>query len=345
YAMLRVVPHKLSGVLVMFGAIAILFAVPWLDRAKVKSYRYRGLLSKVLLGLFAISFIWLGKIGAGPGTDPTETIIGRFLTAYYFLFFLTMPLWTVLDKTKPVPDRVTMHEQDLPRPRRRTGVRHAPVVQRVGRRRWLGPAPGRHRHQRPRLAAARRKAVHELLRRLPLAQVPALLAHGRGPGPDRGGGDDPPQLHRRRVRRPHRLDDARRQGQRMVRPGAARPHPDYPGARQRLGVHVSQVVLPGRDPPAGLEQHPVPERVDAQPAVEAAGPPARGIRRARRKRRGPGRAPGDLHARHPEPGRVRPDRARPHHVPRVRRRAGGAQAPGHRRVGRAVPGLPDAACL
>lgn len=43
YAMLRVVPHKLSGVLVMFGAIAILFLVPWLDRAKVKSYRYRGL--------------------------------------------------------------------------------------------------------------------------------------------------------------------------------------------------------------------------------------------------------------------------------------------------------------
>ena len=110
YAMLRVVPNKLGGVLVMFGAIAILFAVPWLDRARVKSYRYRGLLSKVLLGLFAISFVWLGKIGAGPGTDPVETIIGRFLTAFYFLFFLAMPLWTAWDKTKPVPDRVTMHE-------------------------------------------------------------------------------------------------------------------------------------------------------------------------------------------------------------------------------------------
>ena len=110
YAMLRVVPDKLGGVLVMFGAIAILFAVPWLDRAKVKSYRYRGLMSKVLLGLFAISFIWLGKIGAGPGTDPVETIVGRFLTAFYFLFFLTMPLWTAIDKTKPVPERVTTHD-------------------------------------------------------------------------------------------------------------------------------------------------------------------------------------------------------------------------------------------
>ncbi len=110
YAMLRVVPDKLGGVLVMFGAIAILFLVPWLDRAKVKSYRYRGLLSKLLLGIFAICFIWLGKIGAGPGTDPVETIIGRFLTVYYFAFFLFMPLWTSWDKTKPVPDRVTTHD-------------------------------------------------------------------------------------------------------------------------------------------------------------------------------------------------------------------------------------------
>ena len=110
YAMLRVIPHKLSGVIVMGGAIMILFLVPWLDRAKVKSYRYRGLMSKVLLGLFAISFVWLGKIGAGPGTDPVETIVGRFLTGFYFLFFLTMPIWTKIDKTKPVPERVTTHD-------------------------------------------------------------------------------------------------------------------------------------------------------------------------------------------------------------------------------------------
>ena len=110
YAMLRVIPHKLSGVMVMFAAIAVLFAVPWLDRAKVKSYRYRGLLSKFALGLLVVCFVWLGKIGAGPGTDPVETIIGRFLTFLYFAFFITMPLWTKLDKTKPVPERVTMHD-------------------------------------------------------------------------------------------------------------------------------------------------------------------------------------------------------------------------------------------
>ena len=110
YAMLRVIPHKLSGVMVMFGAIAILFAVPWLDKAKVKSYRYRGLLSKLMLALLVVCFVWLGKIGAGPGTDPVETIIGRFLTFLYFAFFITMPLWTKLDKTRPVPERVTTHD-------------------------------------------------------------------------------------------------------------------------------------------------------------------------------------------------------------------------------------------
>ncbi|MCA1713741.1 MAG: cytochrome bc complex cytochrome b subunit [Gammaproteobacteria bacterium] len=110
YAMLRVIPHKLSGVIVMFAAIAILFAVPWLDRAKVRSYRYRGLLSKIALGIFVVSFVWLMKIGAGPGTDPVETWIGRVLTFLYFAFFITMPLWTRLDKTRPVPERVTTHD-------------------------------------------------------------------------------------------------------------------------------------------------------------------------------------------------------------------------------------------
>ncbi len=110
YAMLRVVPSffgiKLWGVLVMFAAIAVLFLLPWLDRSPAKSYRYRGVLSWVLLLLFALSFVWLAKIGGGPGTDPTETVVGRILTVYYFAFFLTMPIWTKLDKTKPVPERV-----------------------------------------------------------------------------------------------------------------------------------------------------------------------------------------------------------------------------------------------
>jgi ubiquinol-cytochrome c reductase cytochrome b subunit len=114
YAMLRVVPSffsiKLWGVLVMFGAIAMLFLVPWLDKSPVKSYRYRGKLSWAMLLMFVLSFLWLGKIGTGPGTDPVETIVGRLLTFFYFAFFITMPVWTKLDKTKPVPERVTTHD-------------------------------------------------------------------------------------------------------------------------------------------------------------------------------------------------------------------------------------------
>ena len=114
YAMLRVVPSffgiKLWGVLVMFGAIVMLFLVPWLDKAKVKSYRYRGKLSWAMLALFTVCFVWLGLIGFGPGTNPVETIIGRVLTVLYFLFFLTMPIWTKIDQTKPVPERVTTHD-------------------------------------------------------------------------------------------------------------------------------------------------------------------------------------------------------------------------------------------
>jgi len=112
YAMLRVVPDKLFGVIVMFGAILVLFFLPWLDRGKVKSWRYRGTGFRIALFVLGVCFVWLGKIGAGPGTDPVETIIGRILTALYFGFFAFLPAYTGLgwEKTKPVPERVTTHD-------------------------------------------------------------------------------------------------------------------------------------------------------------------------------------------------------------------------------------------
>ena len=112
YAMLRVVPNKLGGVVVMFAAILLLFFVPWLDRGKVRSIRYRGLGFKVALAIFAISFVWLGKIGAGPGTDIVETYIGRVLTVLYFGYFAFLWVYTYFgfEKTKPVPERVTTHD-------------------------------------------------------------------------------------------------------------------------------------------------------------------------------------------------------------------------------------------
>lgn len=106
YAMLRAIPDKLMGVLVMGGAVMILFAVPWLDRSPVRSIRYRPMLTKVLYAIFAISFVWLGWLGAQTGST-LQTILARTFTFYYFAFFLLMPWWTTMGETKPVPERVT----------------------------------------------------------------------------------------------------------------------------------------------------------------------------------------------------------------------------------------------
>jgi ubiquinol-cytochrome c reductase cytochrome b subunit len=110
YAMLRAVPPMLNsqfpGVVVMFAAILIMFFLPWLDRSPVKSIRYKGTLSKIAIALFAISFLVLAWLGLEPST-PTKTILARIFTVIYFLFFLLMPIYSKLDKTKPVPERVT----------------------------------------------------------------------------------------------------------------------------------------------------------------------------------------------------------------------------------------------
>jgi ubiquinol-cytochrome c reductase cytochrome b subunit len=109
YAMLRAIPDKLLGVMTMGGAVMILFLVPWLDRSPVRSIRYRGWLTKVLFALFVIAFIALGWLGLQAGST-TQTNVARVFTFYYFAFFITMPIWTRIDKTKPVPERVTTHD-------------------------------------------------------------------------------------------------------------------------------------------------------------------------------------------------------------------------------------------
>ncbi|MBD7948691.1 cytochrome b [Psychrobacter communis] len=106
YAILRAVPNKLGGVIAMGGAIAFLFLIPWLDRSPVRSIRYKGILSKIALTVFAISFIVLGYLGATPAT-PTATILARIFTILYFLFFLLMPFYTAIEKCKQPPERVT----------------------------------------------------------------------------------------------------------------------------------------------------------------------------------------------------------------------------------------------
>lgn len=106
YAILRAIPNKLMGVIAMGASIGIFFFLPWLDRSPVKSMHYKGFYSKLALTLFVISFLVLGYLGSIP-PSPTLTFAAQFFAAIYFLFFLLMPVYTKLDKTKSVPDRVT----------------------------------------------------------------------------------------------------------------------------------------------------------------------------------------------------------------------------------------------
>ncbi|WAG80049.1 cytochrome bc complex cytochrome b subunit [Metapseudomonas furukawaii] len=106
YAILRAVPDKLMGVIAMGAAIAILFVLPWLDRSPVKSMRYKGWLSKVWLLVFCISFVILGVLGVLAPT-PGRTLLSQVCTILYFAYFILMPFYTRMEKTKPVPERVT----------------------------------------------------------------------------------------------------------------------------------------------------------------------------------------------------------------------------------------------
>ncbi len=107
YAILRAVPDKLMGVMAMGGAIGVMFLLPWLDRSKVRSIRYRGPLTKIAVTLFVISFLVLGALGTMPAGD-VETLIARVCSVIYFGFFLLMPIYTSIENTLPEPDRVTM---------------------------------------------------------------------------------------------------------------------------------------------------------------------------------------------------------------------------------------------
>jgi ubiquinol-cytochrome c reductase cytochrome b subunit len=110
YAILRAVPSiagsAFPGVVAMFASILILFVLPWLDRSPVKSIRYKGTMFKVLLWLFVADFILLGFLGTQP-TTALYVVLAQIGTIYYFAFFLLMPIYSTLDKTKPVPERVT----------------------------------------------------------------------------------------------------------------------------------------------------------------------------------------------------------------------------------------------
>ncbi len=110
YAILRAVPSfagtQVWGVIAMGAAIVVLFFLPWLDKSPVKSIRYKGPIFKGMIAMFVVVFITLGYLGMLAPT-PMGTLMSQICTILYFVFFLAMPIYSKMDKTKPVPERVT----------------------------------------------------------------------------------------------------------------------------------------------------------------------------------------------------------------------------------------------
>ena len=113
YSMLRGVTYPLFGIdakfwgmLVMIGAIAILFVVPWLDKSPVKSMRYKGWYSRIALLMFVVSFLVLGVLGT-QAVSPAKTLLAQIMTIVYYAFFIAMPWYTRKEITTQPPERVT----------------------------------------------------------------------------------------------------------------------------------------------------------------------------------------------------------------------------------------------
>ena len=105
YAILRAVPSKLGGVLLMFSAIGVLFVLPWLDRSPVRSSYYRPW-NRIAFFLFVIDCLILGYSGGKPAEEP-YIMISRLASTYYFFHFLVaIPLIAKYEKPLPLPDSI-----------------------------------------------------------------------------------------------------------------------------------------------------------------------------------------------------------------------------------------------
>jgi ubiquinol-cytochrome c reductase cytochrome b subunit len=105
YAILRSVPDKLGGVIMMFGAIFVLFVLPWLDTSPVRSARFRPIY-RVLMLLLVIDVFVLGEVGAHR-PEGIWVIAGRVATAWYFFHFLVLlPLLGKVERPLPLPESI-----------------------------------------------------------------------------------------------------------------------------------------------------------------------------------------------------------------------------------------------
>ena len=86
YAMLRSIPHKTGGILCMFGSIAVLFIIPFINTSKIRNTTYRPIF-KFFFWVFVGDFVFLTWLGQRPIKDYYAQI-GRYATILYFAFFL-----------------------------------------------------------------------------------------------------------------------------------------------------------------------------------------------------------------------------------------------------------------
>ena len=103
YAILRSIPNAFAGVVAMFGAIILLFFLPWLDTSKVRSANYRPVF-RVFFWIFVFDAIFLGFIGSAPA-EGWYVVAGRIATLYYFFHFLVLlPVIGKFEIHKPLPN-------------------------------------------------------------------------------------------------------------------------------------------------------------------------------------------------------------------------------------------------
>ena len=126
YAILRAIPDKLGGVLFMFGSIAVLFVLPWLDKSPIRSGRFRPIF-KLFFWLLLIDCVILGYLGAKPA-EGTYVVMARLATAWYFFHFLiVLPVLSRVERTRPIPASIASSVLDGSPP-------EAPAKKAVGRK-------------------------------------------------------------------------------------------------------------------------------------------------------------------------------------------------------------------
>jgi len=106
YAILRSVPNKLLGVILMFGAVVMIFLMPWLDTSPVRSAKFRPWY-QWCFWFFVADAMLLGLVGS-QHPEGIWVLLGRVGTFYYFGFFLLLlPFLGWFEKTLPLPASIS----------------------------------------------------------------------------------------------------------------------------------------------------------------------------------------------------------------------------------------------